>query len=340
MLPGEYIAMKMTGEIATTPSGLSEAILWDFQKHGLADFLVKYYGISHEIIPDQKPVFSLQGELTNYAASELGLSPGTKISYRAGDQLNNALSLNVLNPGEIAATAGTSGVIYGIDDTPRYDGKSRVNSFVHVNYTKEAPRYGVMVCINGTGSLNRWTKHTFLSENDNSAYELMNKLASQIQPGSNGLMILPYGNGAERTLENNDIKSSVHGLEFNIHNRSHFYRAVQEGIVFALNYGLGIMRDMGSAVSKIRAGNANMFLSPVFGSIFANVTETEIEIYDTDGSRGAAIGAGIGAGIYKNYSEAFSNLKTIKKIEPDTKLVSVYKDIYNSWKRVLLKEVD
>jgi xylulokinase len=340
MLPGEFIAMKMTGEIKTTPSGLSEAILWDFQKKGLADFLIKYYEIDHDLIPEQVPVFSTQGELTNLAATELGLAPGIKISYRAGDQLNNALSLNVLNPGEIAATAGTSGVIYGIDDKPRFDDKSRVNSFVHVNYSKDDPRYGIMVCINGTGSLNRWAKHTFIADSDNRAYDFMNKAAMKIQPGSNGLTILPYGNGAERTLGNYDIKSSIHGLEFNIHNRPHFYRAAQEGIVFAMNYGLGIMRGMGVAVTKIRAGHANMFLSPLFASIFAAVTETEIELFDTDGSRGAAIGAGIGAGVYKNYSEAFTNLKAIKRIEPDTELTAIYKDIYYSWKKVLQKNIN
>ena len=336
MLPGDYIAMMMTGEIKTTPSGLSEAILWDFQRQGLANLVLDYYGISAELIPEVTPTFSIQGELTKKAAGELGLRPGTKISYRAGDQPNNALSLNVLNPGEIAATAGTSGVVYGISNKINYDSRSRVNTFVHVNHVPTDPRYGVLLCLNGTGILNRWLKYNFINSNGNGMpYDEMNELASHVQVGSEGLVILPYGNGAERTLGNKDIGASVHGWNFNIHKRPHFLRAAQEGIVFALNYGLGIMRDMEIEIRTIRAGNANMLLSPLFGEAFATVTGTNLELYNTDGSQGAARGAGIGAGIYENYKDAFVGLKATRIIKPDTALTSVYREAYEKWVGVL-----
>ncbi len=334
MLPGDYIAMRMTDKVVTTPSGLSEGIMWDFQKHGLAELVLDHYGIDDGLIAEVLPTFSIQGELTKQAADELGLKAGTIVSYRAGDQPNNALSLNVLNPGEIAANAGTSGVVYGISDKPNYDSKSRVNTFVHVNFTPDAPRYGVLMCLNGTGSLNRWLRHNVA---DTLVYDQMNELASRVRVGCDGLVILPYGNGAERTLENRDIGAVVQGLNFNTHNRPHLLRAAQEGIVFALNYGVGIMRRMGVEVRTVRAGNANMFLSPLFCEAFATVTQSVVELYNTDGSQGAARGAGIGAGIYRDYKDAFVGLDCKRIIKPNNNLESAYRAAYENWLNVLEK---
>jgi len=336
MLPGDYIAMKMTGQIKTTPSGLSEGIMWDFEGDKLAEFVLANYGVSTGLVADTVPTFSVQGELTRAAADELGLAAGTKISYRAGDQPNNALSLGVLEPGEIAVTAGTSGVVYGVGDKKNYDPKSRVNVFVHVNHSKSKPRYGVLLCLNGTGILNSWLKHNFVGEGLD--YPQMNDLAAKVPVGSDGLVILPYGNGAERTLENRNIGASVHGWSFNVHKKAHFLRATQEGIVFALNYGLGIMRDMGIELKTVKAGNANMFLSPLFAEAFATVTGASVELYNTDGSQGAARGAGIGAGIYKGPADAFVGLEPVKNIKPNKKLAPAYQEAYQTWELVLKRQ--
>jgi len=338
MLPGDYIAMKMTGDIKTTPSGLSEGIMWDFEGDGLAQFVLDNYGISGELVAETLPTFSIQGELMKEAADELGLEAGTMISYRAGDQPNNALSLSVLQPGEIAVTAGTSGVVYGVSDRKNYDRLSRVNVFVHVNHSAEEPRYGVLLCLNGTGILNSWLKHNFVT-GEGLDYEQMNELAAQAPVGSDGLVILPYGNGAERTLENRNIGASVHEWNFNIHKKAHFLRAAQEGIVFALNYGLGIMRDMGIQLTTVKAGNANMFLSPLFAEAFATVTQATVQLYNTDGSQGAARGAGIGAGVYKSPDEAFVGLEPVKTIEPNDKLASAYQQAYAKWEEALKQQL-
>ncbi|MDD5063496.1 MAG: FGGY family carbohydrate kinase [Phycisphaerae bacterium] len=337
MLPGDYVAMKMTGEIKTTFSGLSEGIIWDYKEHKLAKLLLDYYGISEDLIAEAVPTFSVQGELAKAAADELGLKAGTKISYRAGDQPNNALSLNVLNPGEIAATAGTSGVVYGITEKSDYDSKSRVNAFIHVTHTQQKPRYGVLLCVSGTGILNSWLKH---NATDGLDYPKMDELAGGVKVGSDGLVVLPYGNGAERTLENKDPGASIHGLNFNLHSRAHLLRAAQEGIVFALNYGVGIMRRVGVDAKTVRAGHANMFLSPIFSEAFATITGSVVELYNTDGSQGAARGAGIGAGIYKSPEAAFAGLKPVKKIEPNNKLSEAYKQAYEKWELVLKHQME
>lgn len=336
MLPGDYIAMRMTGDILTTTSGLSEGIFWDYKKEGLAAIVLEHYGIPPEIIPPALPSFSFQGTLTQKAARELNLKKGIVVSYRAGDQPNNALSLNVLHPGELAATTGTSGVIYGVVDSPVSDKASRVNTFIHVNCSPSLPRYGVLLCINGTGILNRWLRENITGgKNDFLTYEQMNRLAANVPVGSDGLTVLPYGNGAERTLGNRDIGASLHGWMFNCHNRSHLFRASQEGIAFALNYGVKIMNEMGISVKTVRAGEANLFLSPVFAGIFATVLNVKLELYRTDGAQGAARGAGIGAGIYRDFPEAFAGLKASRVIYPDRKNAAAYREGYEKWRAIL-----
>ncbi len=332
MLPGDYIAMKLTGEIQTTVSGLSEGIMWDFKTNTLADLLFENYGFSKNIIPKIVPTFAVQAQLNSDIAAELGLSPKTKVSYRAGDQPNNALSLNVLNPGEIAATAGTSGVVYGVSDEIKYDPQSRVNTFAHVNHSAENPRLGVLLCINGTGILNAWLKRL---AGENLSYDKMNQLAAEVRIGSKGVTILPFGNGAERVLNNRNIGSSFNGINFNIHNKSHLLRAAQEGIVFSFKYGMDIMQNTGIDAKVIRAGKANMFLSPVFRDTLAGVTGATIELYNTDGSVGAARGAGIGSGYYASVKEAFANLTKLETVEPDADKKAEYQDAYNNWKTEL-----
>lgn len=328
MLPGDFIAMKLTGEVKTTPSGLSEGILWDFVQNDLAQRILEYYQIDPSLLPEAVPTFSIQGELTPQAAEELGLKPGIKVAYRAGDQPNNAFSLNVLNPGELAATAGTSGVVYGVIDEVNYDPKSRVNTFVHVNHKLDAARYGVLLCVNGTGILNRWMKNNFAQ---GLSYVEMNELAAKTGVGADGLSILPFGNGAERTLENKNIGATFYGLDLNTHQRGHVLRAAQEGIVFALNYGVQIMCEMGMAIRTVKAGHANMFLSPLFSEAFASVTGATIELYNTDGSQGAARGAGLGAGVYDDYEQAFVGLESLQTIRPNQSLVPKYKEAYERW---------
>ncbi len=336
MLPGDYIAMKLTGMPQTTISGLSEGIMWNFKENSLADLLFENYGFSSDIIPEIVPTFSVQGQLTKEVATELGLSPKTVVSYRAGDQPNNALSLNVLNPGEIATTAGTSGVVYGVSDEIKFDPQSRVNTFAHVNHSENDPRLGVLLCINGTGILNAWLKRLI---GENLSYEEMNQVASSAPIGSAGLSILPFGNGAERVLNNKNIGSVFNGISFNIHNNGHLLRAAQEGIVFSFKYGMDIMKNIGINASVIRAGKANMFLSPIFRETLAGISGATIELYNTDGSIGAARGAGVGSGYYKSFTEAFNNLTKLETVEPDMSKKAAFEGAYENWKTNLEKVI-
>ena len=336
MLPGDYLAMRLSGTANTTVSGLSEGMFWDFKENRPAQFLMDYYGFDGSLIADIVPTFGMQGEVSAEAAAELGLKAGTPITYRGGDQPNNALSLNVLNPGEIAATAGTSGVVYGVLGDVNYDPKSRVNTFAHVNHTAEQTRLGVLLCINGTGILNAWVHRNITPD---ISYAEMNDLAATVPIGSEGVTIVPFGNGAERVLENQEIGCSVNGLNFNRHNKAHLVRAAQEGIVFSFCYGMEVMQQMGMDIQKIHAGKANMFLSPLFRDTLAGVSGATIELYDTDGSVGAAKGAGIGAGIYKDSAEAFSTLEKLEVIEPDTQNAETYKQAYAQWKKTLEKQL-
>ncbi|MDD5860978.1 MAG: FGGY family carbohydrate kinase [Prevotella sp.] len=336
MLPGDYLAMRLSGQVNTTIEGLSEGIMWDFQEKKPAKFLLDYFGFPEDILPEIVPTFGIQATVSKEAAAELGLKEGTPISYRAGDQPNNAVSLNVFNPGEIASTAGTSGVVYGVLGEVNYDPKSRVNTFAHANYTPDLTRLGVLLCINGTGILNAWIHRNVTPD---VGYAEMNDLAATVPVGADGVTIIPFGNGAERVLENEETGCSIHGLNFNKHSRAHLVRAAQEGIVFSFCYGMEIMRAMGMDIQKIHAGKANMFLSPLFREALATTSGATIELYQTDGSAGAAKGAGIGAGIYKDHDEAFATLKKLSVIEPNGKLTADYQTAYERWKEVLQKEM-
>lgn len=343
MLPGDFLAMKLTGEIVTTASGLSEGVLWDYAKETPSERLLEYYQLPKELIPAIAPTFGIQGRVSATAAALLGLKAGTPVSYRAGDQPNNALSLNVLNPGETAATAGTSGVIYSVTDKNAFDPKSRVNTFVHVNNksvgTNNAIRNGVLLCINGTGIQNSWLRKNTKGIGSPLSYDEINNIASTAPIGSDGLLILPFGNGAERVLENKNIEGSIHGLNFNRHGQSHMFRAAQEGIVFALKYGFDVLQGMGLETNVIRAGKANMFLSPLFREAFVNTIGAKLELYDTDGATGAAIGAGVGAGIYPSFEEAFKGLKILASEEPSAAKQSQYTTAYSNWLNYLNKQL-
>ncbi len=331
MLPGDYVAAWLTGTVCTTVSGLSEGIFWDFKENRPSSRLLDFFGFDESVLPEIRPTFGVQGCLTGAAARELGLQEGTPVTYRAGDQPNNALSLGVLNPGQIASTAGTSGVVYGVIGQVAHDPLSRVNPFAHVNHTAEAPRLGVLLCINGTGILNAWMRRTVAP--DGLGYAEMNDLAAGVPIGSDGVSILPFGNGAERMLCNRDTGCSIHGVNFNRHSRAHLLRAAQEGIVFSFCYGIEIMQEMGLQVDRIHAGRANLFLSPLFRRTLAGTSGATIELFDTDGSVGAARGAGIGAGIYRSAEEAFSTLERLAVIEPEDR--EAYIAAYERWKSYL-----
>jgi xylulokinase len=352
LLPGDFISMKLTGETTTTTSALSEGIFWDFQQNRLSADIMNYFGFEESLIPSIQPLFAPHGQVQDDVAERLSLKPGIPVTYKAGDQPNNAFSLNVLNPGEVAATAGTSGVIYGVSDNLRYDLQSRINSFAHVNHnapsegnrklpnaTSPSPkekgagseaRIGILLCINGTGIFNRWIRNMVGAQH---SYESLNTEAAQVGMGSGGLMALPFGNGAERMLNNRTIGAHLHNLDFNSHTAAHLVRAAQEGIAFSFRYGLDIMRENGMEPGIIRAGKANMFLSDVFTQSFVNVTGVPVELYQTDGSVGAALGAGVGAGIFQHPQEAFAGRKPLSLVEPTQ--TEEYNALYENWKVLL-----
>ena len=333
MLPGDFIAMKLSGEITTTPQGLSEGILWDFESDEPAKLIMNHYGIDESLIPKIVPGFGFQCSLSKLAAAEIGLKEGTPITYRAGDQPNNAFSLNVLQPGEIASTAGTSGVVYGVSEKIKFDTEGRVNTFTHVNHTKELKRLGILLCINGTGISNSWIRKMLFDSSV--SYEEINHLADEIKIGSGDIAFLPFGNGAERMLSNKELGSSFSGLNFNIHNKKHLVRSVVEGVAFSFYYGINILKELSVNPKVIRAGMTNMYLSKIFRDTISTLSGAVIQLYNTDGSLGAARAAAYGAGFYTSFNEAFKGLECLMTVEPDIQNKDQYLSAYNNWLREL-----
>ena len=338
MLPGDYIAYRLSGHMSTSVSGLSEQILWDFAEERRADFVADCYGIPHAIIPEAGPSIGTQAETDAATERLLGIPKGTPISYRAGDQPNNAFSLNVLEAGEVAATGGTSGVVYGVVDTPKADPQSRVNTFVHVNHTAARPRYGILLCINGTGIMNSWIRRHVVQ--GTMGYAEMNTLAASAPVGSDGVVVLPFGNGAERVLGNRSTGAAVVGLDLNRHTTAHVLRAAQEGIAFSFRYGIDIMRGLGLSPDVIRAGEANLFLSPLFRQTLSTLTGARIELFNTDGALGAARGAALGAGYYASRDEAFASLRRLEAVEPVAADRNALEVQYARWVREVEARLD
>ena len=328
-LPGDYIAYRLTGQRTTTISGLSEGMMWDHKEQRIAHELFEAMGLDENKLATCVPTFAVQGYVSPEAAAEIGVPAGIPVSYRAGDQPNNALSLGVLNPGEVAATGGTSGVVYAVSADPVFDMKSRVNPFVHVN-----GNVGVLLCINAVGILNAWLRRNIASD---LSYEQINELAATAPAGSDGLTIIPFGNGAERVLENKESACAILGLQLNRHTRAHILRAAHEGIAFAFAYGMEIMNRMGISTTTIRAGYGNLFLSPIFRETLAAITGARILLLDTDGAQGAARGAGIGIGLYAHPEDAFASLACRLTIEPQPN--AALQAAYERWKASLAQSV-
>jgi len=331
MLPGDYIAYKFSGIVNTTISGLSEGILWDFKKDTLADFLLENYEIDKKIVPDIVDTFAIQSKVSAKIEEVCGLAAGTPICYRAGDQPNNALSLNVFEPGEVAATGGTSGVVYAVTDSLSPKESSRINNFAHVNYTKgSSPRIGKLLCINGAGIQYRWLQNTLSI----SSYEEMNKLASEVPIGSDGVCMIPFGNGAERMLNNKNIGSRLTNINLNNHGKGHICRAALEGIAFSFVYGMEILKSDGVEINVLRVGNDNLFRSEIFANTIATLISHEIEIYNTTGAIGAARAAGLHQGDFKEFGQSIMNNDHVMTFMP-FKDRAPYEKAYQNWKQEL-----
>jgi xylulokinase len=328
LLPGDFLAMKLTGEACTTLSGLSEGIFWDFLAEEVAHDLLKHYELDESQLPKRVPTFGDQGTLSRAAAQALGLVPGIPVTYRAGDQPNSAFSLGVLEPGEVAATAGTSGVVYGILDRRQTDPLSRVNIFAHVNHAPLRPRLGALLCINGCGILYAWLKKQMAGGLD---YDSMNARAARVPQGAEGLRCYPFGNGAERMLGNQSAGGCLAGLDFNRHTLDHVLRAGLEGIAFSFHHGMSIMAGMGISLGTLRAGKANLFLSPVFRQMLADLSGATIQLVDTDGALGAARGAACGAGLIPSLQDAVRSIPVLTEIHPDSRATARAAETYEQW---------
>ncbi len=332
LLPGDFINFKLTGAINTTVSGLSEGVFWDFQKNQVSEALMEFYGFDFGLLPQLTPTIGEQGFLNAQAADQLGLALGTPVGYRAGDQPNNALSLNVLEPGEIAATGGTSGVVFGVTDQLLYDKQSRVNGFAHVNHSANEPRIGILLCINGAGIQYSWMRQMLMS--DQTSYNDLERLISSVPINSDGLMIFPFGNGAERMFQNKDLGSRMVNLNLNRHGKGHLFRAALEGIAYSFIYGVEIFNELGLSINKIKVGNDNLFQSAVFSKTIASVLNCEIEMLDSTGAVGAAKAGAVGAGKFDNLSVAVKQQDVIKIYQPGTDS-SQHISGYGTWKSEL-----
>ena len=329
MLPGDYIAYKLSGKINTTKSGLSEGIFWDYKKDKISTELLNYYGIKESIFPEIVPSFGYQCCVDEKGANDTGLTPNTPINYRAGDQPNNALSLNVLTPGQIAATAGTSGVIYAVSSNILTSESERINNFIHVS-NDDNLIIGKLLCINGAGIQYSKLKNDLNIE----SYDEMNEMSNIPPVGSSNLIYLPFGNGSERMLNNKNIGSKLINFDQNVHEDSFVIRSTLEGIAFAFVYGMQILIKDGVKPVNIRAGNDNLFRSNVFGETIATLLNLNIEIYETTGAIGASRAVDLHLGDFDKFGNNIIENDFLKNYYPQKNKFD-YLNAYNLWLKEL-----
>ena len=335
MLPGDFINFKLTGEINSTVTGLSEGMFWDFKENRVADWLLNHYQIDSSMTPNIVDNFKDQGYVTKLATEETGLPTGIPVKYRAGDQPNNAVALNVLNVGEVAATGGTSGVLYALTDQLKSKESLRINNFAHVNYSEFNKIVGKLLCINGAGIQYKWIKNLIRS----GSYTEMNEKASNVEIGSNNLLTYPFGNGAERIFENKNIGTQISNLNLNIHNSDHICRSSLEGIAFSFVYGMEILMNDNFETKLVRSGNDNLFRSEIFSNTISTLLDKEIEIHDVTGAYGAARVVSLDENNFESFSKNISNNDYIKSYVP-SKNKQQYQDSYKIWKLNLNKLIN
>ncbi len=291
MLPGDYICYRLTGELSTTAGNLSEGCFWDFKGHRLSPKILEALGLSIDHFPAILQCMDNHG-VTRGQIDINGLPDEIPVCYKAGDQPNNAYALGVTEPGQVAGTGGTSGVIYAVTDKLVADPSQAVNSFAHFNHSSKTSRIGILLCINSVGILYAWMRRML----GDLSYGHMEELASRAPVGSDGLAIIPFGNGAERMLGNQPSSASIHGIQLNRHDQSHLIRAALEGLAFSYAHGIEKMRALGVEIHHFRVGNDNLFQSEIFAQSLADLSQCEIEVIECSGAVGAARGGAHGGG--------------------------------------------
>lgn len=336
----DYLRYRMTGEIATEVSDASLSFLLDVANRKWSDKMVKSLGIPESILP--RTLLESQdvaGTLLTSVAKEWGIRPGIPIVAGGGDQPAGGVGTGVVRAGVVGATIGTSGVVFGCTNEPLLDNKKRALMTMAHSVPDKWCFLGLTLAAGGSF---KWLRDTIfmrekkeLQKCGKEVYEVMTALAKKSQPGSEGLIFLPYLNGEKTPISDANARGTFFGLSYR-HNLSDICRSVMEGVTFALKDTIDICREFGIDINEVIAnggGSKSKLWLQMQADIFnASIVTTNME---EGPAAGGAIMAAVGAGAYSSVQQACSAMiKETNRVYPNVRNVCIYQDYYGMYKEL------
>ena len=324
--PKDYIRYRLTGQMGTDYSDASASLMLDVGKREWAWELLEKLGIDGSLLTPIGGSWEIAGAVTRKAAGQTGLPEGIPVVYGAGDQQAQSIGNGAVREGRMISNIGTGAQVSAFSASDFYDPELRTHTFCHAvpdAYTI----YGAM--LTGGMSLN-WMKNQILRED---SFEKLGQMAETVEPGSGGLVFLPYLSGERTPLMNPDAKGVFFGLTLK-HEAAHMVRAVMEGVTFALRDSMEILEGLGVRAERLTAsGGASG--SPVWLQIQADILGKEIQVCRSQEQAclGACILAGVGIGVYPDISAACGRLVSFeeKVYRPRSQYAAMYEELYRKY---------
>jgi xylulokinase len=322
LLPKDYIRYQLTGEYAMDKADGSGTILFDLKTRNWSPEVLSALEIPANWLPPTFEGPEVTGCVSALAAAETGLVQGTPVVGGSGDCAAQAVGVGAVQPGIIALTLGTSGVVFASTEAPLVEPEGRLHAFCHA----VPGRWHFMgVMLSAAGSL-QWYRDTLAP---GISFDTLVNEAGDIKAGSDGLLFLPYLTGERTPYPDPLVRAAWIGLTVR-HTRAHMTRAVLEGVAFGIkdSFRLILQAGLGSIEQvRISGGGAK---SKLWRQIMADVLGVELVTVNT--SEGAAFGAallaGVGAGIYENVLTACEATIQITDHTFPTHDTRTYQDYY------------
>ena len=329
LLPKDYVRLRLTGEHALDKADGAGTLLFELARRDWSPEVLAALGIDPAWLPPTFEGPMVTGTVTNEAAAATGLRAGTPVVAGGGDQAANAVGVGAVNPGIVALSLGTSGVVFATTDEPLRDPAGQVHAFCHA----VPGRWHMMtVMLSAAGSL-RWFRDALAP---GEAFGTLVAGAGEVAAGSEGLLFLPYLTGERSPYPDPLARGAFVGLTVG-HDRRHMTRAVLEGVAFGLRDGLDQMIAAGMpAPTQVRASGGGT-ASALWRQILADVLGAELATVST--TEGAAYGAGllaaVGAGWYprvEDVAAAFVRVSPAAAPGPDAghyaEVHAAYRELY------------
>ena len=324
LLPKDYVRLRLTGEYATDASDAAGTLLLDMRARDWSAEILNALEIPHRWMPEVYEGPENTGALRKKVAEELGLDTSIPVAAGGGDNAAAAVGTGIVGPGLVNSSVGTSGVLFAHTDEFKPDPSGRLHAFCHA----VPGAYHLMgVTLSAGGSLSWWREAL------DGDYDELVGAASDIPPGSEGLVFLPYLSGERTPHLDPKARGAFFGLTAR-HGVAHMTRAVMEGVIFSLRDSLEIMRDLDVPIEDMRAtgGGAR---SELWRQLQADIYGTPIRrtVADEGPAYGAALLAGVASGTYADVNEATSVVRLREEItEPDSEISKTYEEYYEVYR--------